>query len=269
MQKRIMILLSSLLIMFLAGSALANRYDSFEATADCDAWEVIGAAKIGQADRPGVDISYTVFLSQDGNVLDEQSGIIYVRALMDPDPFSVSGSFENLPAGEFTISGVFSLPNYDIDFIVEEFSISMTCGAAASAKRPAFWRNHPEAWPVDSVVVGGVTYSKNDARQMMRGCFRHGVIKRLFRHTLAAKLNIENGVVGADMGLIAECDAFLATHDFHSRQPRSERRDARSLKNEIREFNRGDSSKSFEDEDKSFDDFGEEVDLGHMKAMYR
>ena len=28
---------------------------------------------------------------------------------------------------------------------------------------PGYWKNHPEAWPVDSIVVGGVLYSKADA----------------------------------------------------------------------------------------------------------
>jgi len=262
-------LLSVLLITLLAGSALANRFDSFEAAATCDGWEVNGAAKIGQADRPGVDISYTVFLSQNGTVLDEQSGTVFVYALMDPDPFQVSGSFDNLPAGEFEISGVFTLPYYDTGEVEETFAIDMTCGAAVTAKRPAFWRNHLDAWTVDTVEVGGVTYSKGEARQMMRGCFRHAVVKRLFRHTLAAKLNIANGVSGADMALIAECDAYLASHDFHSRLPRSERRAARALKNEIREFNRGDSRKAFDDDDKDFQDFAEETSLDQMKAMYR
>ena len=26
---------------------------------------------------------------------------------------------------------------------------------------PGFWKNHPEAWPVSSVTVGGVTYTKD------------------------------------------------------------------------------------------------------------
>jgi hypothetical protein len=28
---------------------------------------------------------------------------------------------------------------------------------------PGYWKNHPEAWPVSSIVVGGVTYLKADA----------------------------------------------------------------------------------------------------------
>ncbi len=269
MQKRMLILLSAVLLMFLTGSAMANRFDSFEATADCDGWLVNGAAKIGQADRPGVDISYTVSLTQNGSVLDEQTGTIFVRALMNADPFSVSGSFDNLPAGTFEISGVFTLPFYDTGEVEETFTIEMTCGNAVTTERPAFWRHHPELWPVDTVEVGGVTYSKNEARDMMRGCFRHRVVKRLFRHTLAAKLNAANGVAGLDMQLLADCDAYLASHNFHSRLPRSERREARRLKNEIRQFNRDDSRKSFESEDKDFNDYDDEATLDQMKAMFR
>lgn len=28
---------------------------------------------------------------------------------------------------------------------------------------PGYWKNHPEAWPVDSITVGGVTYTKAEA----------------------------------------------------------------------------------------------------------
>ncbi len=268
MQKRMFFILSVLLVIFLAGTAQANRFDSFEPSADCDGWSVVGAAKIGQSYAPGVDISYTVSLIQDGTVLDEQSGTVFVGAYADPDPFSVSGSFDNLPSGPFEISGFFSIPHPDGE-VLESFNLELSCAEAATAKRPAFWRRHPEVWPVDSIEIGGISYTKTEAREMMRGCFRHRVIKRLFRHTLAAKLNVANGVPGEMSQLIADADFFLASHDFHSRQPRSERRDARALKNELREFNRGDSSKSFDEEDKDFDDFAEETSLDQMKAMFR
>ncbi len=270
MNKRTVFLMTGLLVMILAGAAHANRYDSFNATADCNGWSVDGAAKIGQADRPGVNILYTVTLSQNGDILDEQTGEIYVRALMDPDPFTISGSFDNLPSGSFEISGVFDLPYYDDGFVTETFSVEMSCGQATVAQRPCFWRNNPDAWPVEIVEVGGVTYTKSEARDMMRGCFRHRVIKRLFRHTLAAKLNAANGVADAPTALIAEADAFLAAHDFHQCLPRSERRAARLLKNEIREFNRDDSNKSFDDDnDNEFDDSADEMTLNEFKAMYR
>ncbi len=269
MTKRMIILMTVALLVGLAGSAMANRIDSFSASADCDGWSVEGTAKIGQADRPGVYLDYTVEMSQNGVVLQEQTGQLYVRALMDADPFSIAGSFEDMPAGSVVISGTFVLPVYDTGEVSETFSIEMSCGAEAVAKRPNFWRRNPNAWPVQNIEIGGVLYTKEQARDMMRGCFNHRVVKRLFRHTLAAKLNAANGVSGEPTQLIIDAEAYLASHNFHNRLPRSERREARLLKNQLREYNRGDSNKALSDDESDFNDYDEEMTLNDMKAMYR
>ncbi len=270
MKRPILLLVVSILILGLAGSAQATRYDSFDATADCSGWSVEGSAKVGSADSPYVNIEYTVAMSQDGTVLEEQTGLLRAYYQADADPFSVSGSFENIPSGNVVISGHFFLPHTTTGDSIQTFAFEMNCGAAVTAHRPAYWRHHPEAWPVDSIVIGGVSYSKNEARDLMRGCFRHPVVKRLFRHTLAAKLNVANGVPGDMTQMINAGDAFLATHNFHCRLPRVERREARGLKNNLREFNRGTDNKAAYEEDKDgFDDFADEATWSEVKALYR
>jgi hypothetical protein len=271
MKKPMLLIVVALLVVGIAGSAQATRFDAFEATADCDGWSVSGLAKVGSANSPYVNIEYTVALSQNGDVLEEQTGLLRVAYQADADEFSVSGSFQDIPSGNVEISGHFFLPFTSSGDSVKTFAFELNCGQTVAAKRPHYWHNHPEMWPFESVVIGGVTYTKDDARQMMRGCYRHSVIKRLFRHTLAAKLNAANGVPGQTDQMIAAADAFLASHDFHARMPRAERREARGLKNELREFNRGDSGKSaFEEEDKDgFDDYADEVSWSDVKALYR
>lgn len=269
MNKRLFTLFIALLVLAVAGNALANRFDSFEATADCDGFLVTGAAKIGQSDRPGVDMDYTISLSQNGDVLEEQTGSIYVEALMDADPFSLEGAFENLPSGTFEISGVFVLPNVADGDSVRTFSAELSCGEDACAERPRFWKRNPGAWTVQTIDVGFVSYNKDQAIDKMSGCYRHQVLKRLYRHTLAAKLNLANGVTGIDEMLINDADLFLASHDPHRCMSRAEKREARRLKNQLREYNRGCSNKSFEVDEDGFDDFADETSWDDMKAMYR
>ncbi len=271
MKRSMLVLTVALLVLVMAQTAQATRYDSFEATADCNGWAVEGSAKVGSADSPYVNIEYTVSMSQNGTVLDEQSGLLRAYFQATADEFSVSGSFENIPSGTVEISGHFFLPHTTTGDSIKTFAFEISCGEAATAKRPAFWRRHPEAWPVESIEIGGTTYSKCEAIQMMRGCFRHRVVKRLFRHTLAAKLNVANGVPGDVTQMIEAGDDFLAEHDFRARLPRVERREARSLKNDLREFNRGDSNKSSFDEDEkdAFDDYADEASWDEVKALYR
>jgi WD40 repeat protein len=77
---------------------------------------------------------------------------------------------------------------------------------------PGYWKNHPEAWPVEAVVVGGVTYSKSQALDWL---WRSGPDKTLtmFASLLSAKLNV---LAGNDQSCVAStieaADAWMATY---------------------------------------------------------
>jgi PKD repeat protein len=60
---------------------------------------------------------------------------------------------------------------------------------------PGYWMNHPEAWPVDEIEIGGVTYTKSDAIELMRNSTKQDVTYIMFQALVAAKLNI---LVGND-----------------------------------------------------------------------
>lgn len=75
---------------------------------------------------------------------------------------------------------------------------------------PGYWKNHPNAWPVDEIIIGGVTYSKDMAIGLM-GCPDGNKLFTMFRALVAAKLNV---LVGNDAsciaGTIAAADAWIA-----------------------------------------------------------
>jgi len=271
MNTKATVLLVFLITAVLAGNAMANHFEEFAATADCAGWQVDGTAKIGQAWRPSLDIEFSVTLAQNGQIVDQQTGIVTVRALADADPFSVGGGWAAGLQGVYDVTGTFFLPHTTSGDSIMVFNAVLECGTVDfETKRPRWWYRHPDAWPVNELAVGGQVMSRDCIRQHMMTCYRYGVIKRLFRHTVAAKLNILAGAPNTVQATLDAADAFLASHDRRAHMPRSERRVARELKNLLRDFNRQSSHKSFEEFDKEWDDTNEEdLSWGELKSVFR
>jgi len=60
---------------------------------------------------------------------------------------------------------------------------------------PGYWKNHPEAWPVQSITVGGVSYSKTDAIAWL-GKVGKDKTTTMFSSLLPAMLNLLIGNAG-------------------------------------------------------------------------
>jgi hypothetical protein len=74
---------------------------------------------------------------------------------------------------------------------------------------PGYWKNHPDAWPVDEIDIGGVTYSKEEAIAIMNSAGKGDKTWNLFSQLVAAKLNV---VMGNPDGCIA--DGIMAADDW-------------------------------------------------------
>lgn len=68
-----------------------------------------------------------------------------------------------------------------------------------------FWKRHPEAWPVETIEVGGVSYSKAEAIQIMRAWPAGDMTRVMFKTLAAAKLNVLAG--NDDSCIFAEIQA--------------------------------------------------------------
>jgi len=75
-----------------------------------------------------------------------------------------------------------------------------------------YWKNHPDAWPVDSLTLGDETYSKAEAIDILKTPAAGGDASLILAYQLiAAKLNIANGVDGSSVAnTVAEADALLS-----------------------------------------------------------
>ena len=89
---------------------------------------------------------------------------------------------------------------------------------------PGYWMNHPEAWPgdFDSIIIGGLTYTKEQAIVLMMMPTARDVTYIMFQALVAARLNAGIGCPtvcpgGVDIGAtIAAADAWMWLHPVGS-----------------------------------------------------
>ena len=80
-------------------------------------------------------------------------------------------------------------------------------------RSPGYWKNHSSAWPVEEIIIGGVTYTKADAIAYMKKPVNRDKRVTMFKALVAAKLDV---LSGADFSCIAsvidEADFWMATY---------------------------------------------------------
>ncbi|MCD6340089.1 MAG: hypothetical protein J7M29_12015 [Verrucomicrobia bacterium] len=95
------------------------------------------------------------------------------------------------------------------DDILQPLLIVLKDGATKGAGTPGYWKNHPEAWPVDGIDVGGIWYDKASAIEMMNRPVKGNKAVSLEFHLIAAKLNV---LVGNPSSCIL--DTIIAADDW-------------------------------------------------------
>jgi hypothetical protein len=93
-------------------------------------------------------------------------------------------------------------------------SASVCCMKLTCGYTPGYWKNHPEAWPVQAITVGGRIYSKAEAIAIMNMGGSDGS-QKLFFHLVASELNLLIGhppVAFCIADAIVAADAYLAQH---------------------------------------------------------
>jgi hypothetical protein len=93
-----------------------------------------------------------------------------------------------------------------------DFGLFESPVASPGTGTPGYWKNHPEAWPVENITVGGVSYSKAQAIAWLNNV---GKDKRttMFASLVSAKLNV---LVGNEDGCVAStivaADQWMAAY---------------------------------------------------------
>lgn len=88
------------------------------------------------------------------------------------------------------------------------------CGlvAAVGTGTPGYWANHPEAWPVQSIVIGGISYTKQQAISLMLKPVKNDKWLTMFPALVSAELNV---LIGAQSSCIEtsilQADAWMTS----------------------------------------------------------
>ncbi len=80
------------------------------------------------------------------------------------------------------------------------FTFDMSCGSmpeAPGVSGHGYWKNHPDAWPVDSLMIGGRSYTKAQIIAILRMGEKGDKTKHMLRELVAAKLNVAAGNDGS------------------------------------------------------------------------
>jgi hypothetical protein len=74
-----------------------------------------------------------------------------------------------------------------------------------------YWKNHPDAWPVNMLTLGSQTYTKTELLRILNTPVGGDASLILAYQLIAAKLNIANGTNGTPVSsTIADADAVLS-----------------------------------------------------------
>ncbi|HYG62228.1 MAG TPA: SdrD B-like domain-containing protein, partial [Thermoanaerobaculia bacterium] len=149
-------------------------------------------------------------------------------------------SFTNLPAGTYSVRVVSStlpanfIQTYDLDGTgtAHTAAVALAAGEARTdvdfgyRANPAFqpgtgtigyWKTHPEAWPVQQITIGGVTYTKAQAIYWMDMASRGDKTIDLFKQLVATRLNV---ILGNDASCVSSsmynAGSWLATNPLGS-----------------------------------------------------
>lgn len=72
-----------------------------------------------------------------------------------------------------------------------------------------YWKNHPEAWPVDTLTLGSLTYSQAQLLDILHQPVNGNGLVSLGHQLVAAKLNLAEGAHDVTDGAIAGADDLV------------------------------------------------------------
>lgn len=83
-------------------------------------------------------------------------------------------------------------------------------------RTPGYWKNHPEAWPVNEITIGDVDYSKGVAIDEMKTPGKGDKTYTMFNALVAAKLNVLIGTDPCIQPTITLADAWMVANPLGS-----------------------------------------------------
>lgn len=90
-------------------------------------------------------------------------------------------------------------------------------GYGCDPHTPGYWKNHPNDWPVESITIGGVVYTKAQAISLIENPTKNDKTYNMFEHLVAAKLNVLMGCESSCIDdIIEDADEWMEDHPVGS-----------------------------------------------------
>ena len=212
MKKSLILAMAFLSFVFAPALTYANDLDNPGLAADCDTFTITATAST----RVGCTgtVQYTLVLTPQNS----PAAPITINggfAVPDnPEGFTIShtGEFGALPCGEYAVEGSLELW---CDTVLKDRvilpSTTLICGCTGSfdPRTPGYWKNHPEMWPVATLMIGEVLYDQARLLEILDTPVRGDARIILMKHLIAAKLNVLSGADAGIQSIIDAADACL------------------------------------------------------------
>ncbi len=173
-------------------------------------------------------------------------------------------SFTGLVAGTYTVKIVTSsLPSttftetYDLDGVSSanqatfsltasrtdvDFGYHFPSATAGGTGTLGYWKNHPDAWPVQSITIGGITYTKAQAITWLGTPVGGDASISLFHQLVPAELNaLVSNNISCIFPVIQAADAWMAQHPVgsHVSSSSADGQVGESLASQLDSYNNG------------------------------
>ncbi len=278
------ILLILALAFIIPGLASGTEFVALSGSADCAGWNCNATVLWGDGVYFG-DLDYAVrLLDATGQEVAFQgwSGTFY-REMNPQLSYLFSGAWDQELCGDFTVEATFHVVGSDEeDTMVFTSAFFCDCGTIPDPPEDphhcylglGYWKNHEDAWPVDSLELGGESYTQEALLRILRRRVRRNASIRLARQLITAKLNVASGAENTVAAAIEAGDAYLAMHPFYRHLGcRENRMEARQIMAVLGEFNKQ-GCDEVSDRDTHGFDMGkafeaEGLSWGGLKAQYR
>jgi hypothetical protein len=105
-----------------------------------------------------------------------------------------------------------------------------------------YWRDHPQEWPLDEILLGVDPYSRKQALELLSIDPGEDATLLLARQLISARLNLANGAEGDTIAIfLVESDEWLEDNPLFSNPKEQARQKGKSFAAELQDFNRGES----------------------------
>jgi len=205
----------AMLFLVAAVPASACHFSTFNGGADCSGYFGSGNIYIVQ-ELESVILHYELVLTQGATTVETVTGSVEVfRSAPD---FNVTGMWKEELCGDYAVAGHFWFTSdYDNDSRTFEVTFTCECDHEGGCHfTPGYWKNHPEAWPVMTLTLGGISYNQAQLLAILNMSVRQDPTIILAHHLIAAKLNVANGADDSINGAIGNADALLVTYPLYS-----------------------------------------------------